>query len=58
MRITSGLCSPASEIASAPVAASTVWNPPARSTSRASFRFFSLSSTIRPPAAPTLWLEK
>ena len=37
----------ASAIPSAPVAASSVRNPAARSTSRASFRFLSLSSTIR-----------
>ena len=51
MRITSGRCSAASAIAWAPLSASSVRNPAARSTSRASLRFFSLSSTIRTSGA-------
>src|SRR5918994_2162346 len=47
IRTTSGTCSLASVIASAPFAASIVRNPAAVKTSRASLRFFSLSSTIR-----------
>ena len=45
-RIRSGWRSAATAIASSPRAASSVPNPAARSTSRASFRFLSLSSTI------------
>src|SRR2546427_658133 len=47
MRITSGRCSSASWIASSPLLASSVRNPANRRTSRASFTFFSLSSTMR-----------
>ena len=47
IRITSGCCSNASASASSPLPASTVRNPARRSTSRASFAFFALSSTIR-----------
>ncbi len=47
IRMTSGRCSDARAMPSAAVAASSVRNPAGRSTSRASFRFRSLSSTIR-----------
>src|SRR5207248_2775356 len=47
IKIRSGRCSAASKNASPPVPVSSVRKPAKRKTSRASFTFFSLSSTIR-----------
>ena len=54
IRITPAQCSVASAIPSAPLAASSVRSPAARSTSRASFAFCSLSSTIRTSGSRSL----